>query len=200
MKASNHKEDKDLVERIACGDQDAFRTLFERLMGDVFKLSYAMLLDRQMAEDATQEAFIKLWNNAENWRPEASIKTWLLRVSRNLCLDIIQKRKNDLKKYQGLYQDHLSSGGPALPSRADDKISMQDNAKIIKNAISLLPERQREAVTLVYYMGIGNSEASHIMNMTASAFDSLLARARRGLRDRLDDDKNELKGCFIHGS
>ncbi|MCD8562516.1 MAG: sigma-70 family RNA polymerase sigma factor [Alphaproteobacteria bacterium] len=102
MKPSETSDDYALIRRIAAGDEAAFEMLFGRLAPDVFKLSYAMLLDRQAAEDAVQESFIKLWNHAGSWRPEASVKTWLMTIVRNVCLDILRKKRSESKKTAGI--------------------------------------------------------------------------------------------------
>lgn len=194
--AADDQEESVVMDRIACGDQGAFQDVFDRLSGDVFKLSYSLLLDRAAAEDAAQESFVRLWQRAVDWRPEASIKTWLLTIARNVCLDLIRKRKNDLKKYQELYKEALSSAPEGDAAPAENRIDRKKCGKLLKNALFTLPERQREAITLVYYMEVHNADAAHIMGMKAAAFDSLLARARKNLREMLDGQKFELEGCF----
>lgn len=200
MTVSKDRDDNYLVERIAIGDQEAFNQLFGRLSRDVFKLSYSLLLDHQMAEDATQEIFVKIWKNAAHWQPEAMVKTWILKITRNHCLDILRKQKNDQKKYHELYKEHLTTYKDVTLDNAESKFDKKRYEKIIKNALFLLPERQREAVTLVYYMDVHNSEAALIMGIKNCAFDSLLARARRNLRDWLDGEENELKGLYSYGT
>lgn len=192
MKLSETADDYELIRRIAARDEQAFEILFGRLMPSVFKLSYAMLLNRQLAEDAAQESFIRLWNHAEGWRPEASVKTWLMAITRNVCLDMIRKKRNDIKKYQDLYREHLSSPQATIEG-GEQALLRKDREQHMKTALFLLPERQREAVTLVYYVGIQNIEAARIMGLNVRAFDSLLARARRSLRDNLSEE-GEKKG------
>ncbi len=188
--------DNELVQRIAGGDAMAFQVLFERLSGGVYKLCYSLLLDQQMAEDATQETFVKLWKHAAEWKPDAIVKTWLLRVARNHCLDALRKKKNDFKKSHELYKDHLTSSQNRPKNAVETSIDHKKHANIIKNALFALPERQREAITLVYYNEVRNLEAADIMGLQPSAFDSLLARARRTLRDTLGEEQDDLKGYF----
>lgn len=196
MSHSEQQNYANLIERVACGDQVAFQALFRGLGHDVFRLNYSLLLDHQMAEDAMQEAFVKLWQNAKKWRPEASVKTWLLTIARNHCLDVLRKKKSNLKKEHGLYQDQLALGAAVKKENAGRVLDEEKHRKTIQNALFLLPERQREAVTLVYYSEVRNSEAARIMGLQTAAFDSLLARARRSLRDRLGDEGNLLEGYF----
>ena len=196
MTVSDNRDDRYLVEQIARGNQNAFQELFDKRAGDVFKLSYSLLLDHQTAEDATQDTFVKLWQKAADWKPDASAKTWLLTITRNHCLDILRKRKNDRKKHQELYKEHITTLHNVKTNHAERKIDEKNAKKIIKNTLFELPERQREAVTLVYYMDVHNYEAARIMGLKVRAFDSLLARARRTLREKLVDEQDDLKGYF----
>lgn len=195
-----NRDDFFLMEKVAQGDQNAFKDLFDCRVGDVFKLCYSLLLDHQMAEDATQEAFVKLWKHAAEWRPEASVKTWLLAIARNRCLDVLRKKKNDLKKHYDLYKDRLIEHENHLSSTVDKGLDTGKYKETIQNALFLLPERQREAVTLVYYSELHNSEAAELMGLRPAAFDSLLARARRNLRDKLVSRQELLKGYELYGT
>lgn len=196
MKRYDALSDQNLIEDIAKGNEDAFQVLFDRRVHDVYKLCYSLLLDAQYAEDAAQDSFIKLWKHAPNWKPQASVKTWLLTIARNHCLDLLRKRSSDLKKNLDLYQDHLVQQQSSKFDIHETNLDKDQYKKTIEYAISLLPERQREAITLVYINEVRNSEAASIMGLQAAAFDSLLARARRSLRNALKDTKNELKGAF----
>lgn len=197
MPGSDDLDEEELIDRIAQGDQDAFQALFGRLAGNVFKLSYSLLLDRQMAEDATQETFVKLWLRAADWRPEATLKTWLLTIARNLCLDMIRKQKNDLRKRQNLFDGGgLDVVGP-VQAHAENEVDRKKQKEALQVALFQLPARQREAIVLVYFMEVPNSEAARIVGLKVAAFDSLLARARRSLREvlsRADGAKGHFDG------
>lgn len=184
------------MQRIASGDMAAFQHVFDALSGDVLKLSYSLLRDYQVAEDATQEVFIKLWNNAQTWMPTAQLKTWLLKITRNHCLDILRKQQNDLKKNHDLYKEVISMDLDNQAHEIEAHADQRKQKNIIKIALLNLPERQREAITLVYYNEVKNLEAASIMGMQAVAFDSLLARARRTLRSQLKNQSSDLKGYF----
>lgn len=192
--------DEVLMGRIALGDQVAFHVLFTRRTGDVFKLCYSLLLNRQAAEDVTQESFFKLWIHAKSWRPEARVKTWLLTIARNGCLDYLRKKNNDRKKHEELYKTALTILPLSQKNEAENSLDRKKQEKILEKALFSLPERQREAVTLVYYSEVHNIDAARIMGMKPAAFDSLLARARRNLRTALDEDEEELRKSFIQKS
>lgn len=183
--------DHELLRRMSEGDQHAFESLFDRYMNAVFKFCYSILLDHQGAEDATQDVFVKVWHKGELWQPgDASFKTWVLTLARHHCFDILRKLKSDNKKHLGFFQSLFSFNTSHQEMSSVeyhlDKVQYSDQ---LKDIIFMLPERQREAITLVYYMDIQNVEAAAIMNLKPAAFDSLLARARRELKKKVANAK-----------
>lgn len=197
MAAMEEYDDNYLIVLIGSGDEAAFQIFFDRRMGDVFKLSYSLLLDKQMAEDATQEVFVKIWQKAVHWKADAAVKTWLLTIARNHCLDVLRKKRNDLKKHHSFFTDMISLDKDVKANSSESKIDQEKHKGNIKNALFELPERQREAITLVYYNEVRNLEAAGIMGLQVAAFDSLLARARRNLRKQLEGEEDLLRGYSI---
>lgn len=192
----DRQKDSEIAARIAGGDKQAFQELFEALSNDVFRLCFSYLRNKEAAEDATQEAFVKLWQNIEKWKPEASIKTWLMTMTRNLCLDILRKRQSDMRKIQNLQQHNIVEQLDIQKDDAAYDVDYKNHDKIIKNALFELPERQREAIMLVYYNEEQNIDAAEIMDLEVPTFNSLLARARRSLKENLEKHGETLKGYF----
>lgn len=192
QKRSKDRDDETLVGLIATGDEAAFVELFDREMKYVYKLAYSHLQDASIAEDITQDVFTKLWLNAALWRPEAKIRTWLLRIARNACIDVLRKKKNDLKKAEDYVLEQIITHTPSAEEPYLSKEAVKETKKMMNKALFSLADRQKEAVTLVYYSGCSGAEAADIMGLTVSALESLLARARRNLRKGLSDHKVEL--------
>ena len=88
--------DAELVERIAKGDERAFCELMRRHQDAVYGFALRFLGDAQEAEDVAQETFLRLYRMAETYRPEAALRTFLLRVTRNLCIDMYRKKRPEL--------------------------------------------------------------------------------------------------------
>lgn len=181
-----------LIRAVGLGNESAFQDIFNKYSKDVFHFSLSLLLDHQSAEDVTQETFVKLWKNAKNWKPDAHIKTWLIKVARNTALDKLRKNKTT-KKLQNELQNEFINSETNIFSKDDYESDAETQVDFLKNKIFLLSERQREAIMLVYYSEFTNIQASQIMNLSESAFDSLLARARKNLRDTLKNKQFELK-------
>lgn len=154
----------------------------------IYAACYRMLGSAQAAEDATQETFLRLWRNARKWKPRgAKFETWLYRVAMNYCLDQLRKSKREAPE-------------EAVPERADQsdrqdqKLFLSERRFAIDEALSKLPDRQRLAITLCHYQELSNIEAAEIMNVSVDALESLLARGRRSLRDKLAPMREHLMG------
>ena len=138
-----------------------------------------MLGDFGEAEDVVQEAFLRTWRFAPNWRPGAArFDTWLHRVALNLCYDRLRRRASTVEM-----PSDLLDPGPA-PDRG---LHAQDVGRRVDTALQGLSARQREAIILCHYQELSNIEAADIMEITVEALESLLARGRRALRLALAD-------------
>lgn len=176
--AADEDDDDALMRRVAAHDGDAFRQLAEMHAARPHRIAWRMLGDGTEAEDVAQEAMLRLWRDAGSWRPGGSgVAAWLTRVATNLCLDRLRKRAR--------------ISGEDVPERADeaplaDALIEADEARgAVIAAMDRLPERQRAAVVLTYYEELPNADAAAMLEMNIKAFESLLLRARRALKDML---------------
>ncbi|WP_370231325.1 RNA polymerase sigma factor [Cognatishimia sp.] len=177
--------DDALLVLYANGDTSAARALTLRLTPKVFGHAYRVLGDRAEAEDVAQDALIRLWKQASDWRQgEAKVTTWLYRVVANLCTD-------RLRKSRGVALD-------AIPEPEDDTESaaeaMQQKSRqaALQDALQELPDRQRQAVVLRHIEGMSNPDIAQIMDIGVEAVESLTARGKRALAAILAGRKDEL--------
>lgn len=170
-----------LMADIAAGDDGAFRIVVDMYMQDIFRYAYSIVGISAVAEDVTQETFVKLWTKAANWTPKGTVKNWLLRVTHNLAIDEIRRRRGhiDLDVLTPVLED--SNKSPF------ETIADAQRSKAVHTALFLLSERQRAAIMLVHYMDYSNKDAAHIMDISVDACESLLARARQKLRTLLEN-------------
>lgn len=176
-----------LMQRIAVGDRDAFSEVLDKYMTYVYRFSFSLLKDRARAEDITQESCLRLWNNAAQWKPPGRVKSWLLRIVHNLCMDDLRSAKNHMQ-IEDCAESALVSTEPD-PRQHTQERQVSD---IIRAALLELPERQRAALMLIHYSDCTNPEAAAIMGISVDAVESLLARGKRTLRDLLGKDKDTL--------
>lgn len=167
------------------GDPEAARALTLRFAPLAFRVGYRMLGDRAEAEDLAQEAMLRLWKIAPEWRNgEAKISTWLYRVVSNLATDRLRKRR-------GVALDEAPEIADGRASVLDELIET-DRAAALQAALLALPERQRQAVVLRHIEGLSNPEIAAAMEIGVEAVESLTARGKRGLAKLLAGQRAEL--------
>ena len=167
------------------GDREAARVLTTRLAPRVLSYATRMLSDRAEAEDVTQEALLRLWKIAPDWRQgEAKVTTWLYRVVSNLCTD-------RLRKGRGVGLDQVAE---PEDDRPDAHTGLLEAARrsALDAALAELPERQREAVVLRHLENLTNPEIATVMDISVEAVESLTARGKRGLARLLAARRQDL--------
>ncbi|QGZ65792.1 RNA polymerase sigma factor [Paraburkholderia acidisoli] len=175
---SERDPDAELVARVGERDAGAVRTLVARKLPRLLALATRLLGDRMEAEDIAQEAFMRIWKQAPQWRSgEAKFDTWLHRVALNLCYDRLRGRREEPV-------DTLPDEADPAPA-PDLRLETRSRDEHVRTALAALPVRQREALVLTYYQELSNLEAAGLMGISVDALESLLARARRTLRAQL---------------
>ena len=189
LDADSELTDDALLALYAGGNRAAARTLTLRLTPRVLSLAARMLGDRSEAEDVAQEAMLRLWKIAPDWRAgEAQVSTWLYRVASNLCTDRLRRRR-------GVGLDDAFGEGVEPEDeqpRIEEQLQTADRATALRNALAELPERQRQAVVLRHLEGLSNPEIAAVMEIGVEAVESLTARGKRALAARLTGRRAEL--------
>lgn len=173
-------DDEGLMTLIQKRDHEAFTQLVKRYTRMFYAAAYRMCSDQDMAEDIVQDALLKLWNNPDLWDSArgAKFSTWFYRVVTNQAIDAMRKIKN-------------TKGSDVLERMSDDRDSQHEvledaeEQAIMEEVIQTLPERQKIALNLCFYEGLSNKEAAEILGVGVKGLESLLMRAKAGLRDEL---------------
>lgn len=169
----------------ANGDDAAARILTLRLAPRAYAQAFRMLGNSAEAEDVAQEAMMRVWKIAPEWRTgEAKVTTWLYRVTANLSTDRLRQRR-------GTSLDAIDEPIDPSPSAAD---ALQDGARhdALQTALLALPERQRQAVILRHLEELANPEIAQIMEISVEAVESLTSRGKRALAQILEGQKAAL--------
>lgn len=182
---NEHQSDEDLIVKIAAKDRDAFRRLTERYMKMLFSAAYRLGVDREQAEDIVQDTMLKIWEKADQWKPDkgAAVRTWLYRIAYNRAVDVRRKEKNTVD----VEDQNLSA-----PEQTDLAIEDSERVTHVRKAINDLSDRQREALVLCHYQGLSNAEAADVMETSVKGIEGLLVRARKTLYEDLKGYKGVL--------
>lgn len=179
--------DSELMKRVAHGDEEAFRLLFERHHRLAYSVIYRHLGVQSEAEDLVQEAFLRVYRNAGTWEPTAKFSTWLYTVVSNLCLNYKRDKARDKLR---LVSGDEEGGNPLERMATEDAqegeaMDANERARVVREAIQDLPEQQRMALILSRYEDKSYEEVAEILGTTVAAVKSLTSRARTTLRERL---------------
>jgi RNA polymerase sigma-70 factor (ECF subfamily) len=171
-------DDAQLMAAVAHGDKNAFTEFVTRHLNAIIQFAMRYVGRRVDAEDAAQEAFIRMWNNAASWQPQGySVRSWMYRITYNLCIDQLRKRK-----FTTAIDDEQTLPSGDEHSEPDNELSRDQRQKAVAAAMNQLPERQRTAISLVVYHSLSNRDAATVMDISVEALESLLARGRRTLK------------------
>lgn len=189
--AINEETDPDvrLMQAIQKGDKKAFNQLMSRHLNRLHAFAQRLLGDAGEAEDVVQETFLRVWQKAGQWQPGAArVTTWLHSIAHNLCIDRLRRRKPS----SGLEEAaELQSETHEQPAQ---QLQQHQVTQHLQMAMQKLPETQRSALLLCHYQGLSNKEAAELLSISLSALESLLARARRNLKQHLQEHVGHLLG------
>jgi RNA polymerase sigma-70 factor (ECF subfamily) len=185
----NTLSNEDLMARIAEGDQEAFEILLDRHQNSILNLIYRFIGDRTQAKDLAQEVFIRVWQAAKTYKPEAKFTTWLYRITANLCLNELKSsRRRKLFQFLQFGEDQENTIEEVLVDASpspEDLLLSREQSRRISDALQSLPANQRMALVLKRYDDLSYQEIAKVIGCSVSAVESLLVRAKRSLQEKL---------------
>lgn len=188
-----------LIERAVAGDQDAFNQIVTRYQHSILLHCTSILRDPMLAEDVAQESMVKAWRNIGSFRGE-SIRSWLMRIATNSCLDLIRQRT---RQAADSLDAQLVEPTPIWSSQSHEFSPEQnsENAELsdrLELALSLLPEEQRMALLMSDVLGYDYHEIAELTGSAMGTIKSRISRARARLRTELlaDQDSREHFGRY----
>ncbi len=178
----NNSEDFNLIEQFLNGDENSFKTLFEKYSQRVLSLVYSYTKNYDDAKDITQEIFLKVYNSLENFKKRSSFSTWLYRITLNESISFLRKMKKE---------KNLVSIDEVNEIEIQNNSNDQNNYDrgLMEKILLSLPENQKIAFILAKKEQLSYREIGKIMNISEKAVESLIYRARENIRNFL---KNEL--------
>lgn len=183
--------DREVLERVAAGDREAFTELVERHQERVLRLAERFLGDPEEARDAAQEVFFKVYRKAGSFSPQAKVSTWIHRITVNHCLNRLRRRKivRFLPFAQGDDpEDPVAEPADEAPG-PEEVLASRRRWRATREAIDSLPLSQRSVLVLAKLEGLSYKEIAETLGISLGAVESRLFRAMRTLEQRAQETR-----------
>jgi len=170
------ENDDDLIARIKGGDMAAFEGLVKRYQDRIYNLCLYMLKNRQNAQEAAQDVFVKAYRSLKNFQPHSSLYTWLYRIATNTSIDYLRKSL-PASADDGALADLMSSD--PSPERC---LEAREVTAVVQDALQELSPELRAAIVLREVEGLTYEEIAAVLHVSVGTVKSRISRARESLR------------------
>lgn len=187
---SRWEDEAELVSAIRAGSEPAFRELVERFRERLYRVAYRLVRNEEEAEDVAQEAFVKAYRSLDGFAGRSSLMTWLYRITRNLALDHLRKRKSHL--HVSLDEEPPTGEGLALAERLPDPAASPTHLaadaelfEVVRRELARLSDKHREVLELREFEAMSYQEIAEAVGCNVGTVMSRLYYARSELAERL---------------
>jgi len=188
----SQSSDQELISRARAGRENAYRELLSRYQRPVFSLVYRMVRDRELAEEISQEAFVRAFEQLHRYDPHYRFSSWIFKIAHNLVIDHSRKKRIDTVSLDGSM--HATTVAEAESTRIsllstdplpDQLLEAKELGATIERAIANLRSEYRSAVVLRHVEDRSYEEIAAIMDLPLGTIKTYLHRARAELRESL---------------
>jgi len=165
-----------------------FKLLVMPYSDRLYRMAFRLMGNREEAEDVVQDVYLKLWGMRNELRNYNSIEALSIRITRNLCLDCLRRRKTS--------QEAMKAGrikGEGYSETPAESLEKKEEAELIHSLIAALPEPQRSLVHLRHLEGKEYDEIALMVNMNVNAIRVSISRARKQMREMLEKQYSSWK-------
>jgi RNA polymerase sigma-70 factor (ECF subfamily) len=185
-------DDAQVMLRVRDGDDGAFNYLVDRYRRAMIGFMYRMVHNAAIAEELSQEVFLRVYRSRANYAADAKFSTWLYRIATNLAVNHARDNKHERPEVKASLDETDEETGLSIDV-ADDRpnieqeILRRERLRAIRKHVEALPERQRIAVMMHKYQELDYRQIAEVLHLSESATKSLLFRAYETLRESLKD-------------
>ena len=174
---------RDLVIRVCQGDQEAFRLIFDRYSRPVIGFIYDMVSDRELAEELTQETFVRAFRAIHRMKPETKLSTWLFGIARNVARESLRARTRANMQVTLEHESVMDvSDQKSIPV---DRLLSKELTELIRRALEALDDDKRLVFTLKVFHQCSYEEIAEITGFSLAKLKTDLHRARAEMRRRI---------------
>lgn len=174
--------DRELVQRIGGGDEEAFRGLFGRYAPSAMALARRVARQPFLAEEIVQEAFLAVWRNPSGYdQQRGSVRAWLMGMVHHRAVDAVRREESQRRRAEeSMVSDPVVSPDPA--DDVVDAIDLPEERKAMRAALDELPREQRQVIELMYFGGLSQTKISEQLGLPLGTVKSRTLLGMRRLR------------------
>ncbi|MEN6368130.1 MAG: RNA polymerase sigma factor [Thermotogota bacterium] len=165
-------DDRRLLERVARGDEDCLRTLYNRFAERILRYAYTLLHNRHLAEEVVQETMVAVWNGADRFGGRSKVSTWIFGIARHRAMDLLRRE---------IRGERVPEAVLTIP----DPAPSVERREHVLSALLGLPDDQREVVVLTFYEGLSYKEIAAALAIPEGTVKSRMYHAKRKLAEAL---------------
>lgn len=180
--------DELLLRKAQHGDPEAFEQLITPLEQLIWRICWHYTGNRESAEDCGQETMIRIWRSLDSYRGDCALESWVYRIAANCCMDYLRKKKRD----KSVSMEPMQEQGfdPADPSPGtEEQVVAADEQKRLREAITMLPEDQREALIMTQLEKVPYEETAKLLGVSEGTIKSRVNRAKARLKEILSGER-----------
>jgi RNA polymerase sigma-70 factor (ECF subfamily) len=187
------EDERLLLKKSKNGQPDAFERLIAEHQKRVYNIALRMLGNPEDASDAAQEVFIRVFKSLHGFKGQSSFSTWIFRITKNVCLDELRKRKR--RNFISIDKEIDYGDGAVKLQIEDERFTPEESAERaelsynVRNSIAKLPEQHRILIILRDIQNFSYDEIARILQIPDGTVKSRINRARKALREIINGNK-----------
>jgi RNA polymerase sigma-70 factor (ECF subfamily) len=184
-------DDEGLLRLIARSQENALSELYDRYSRLVYSVALNSLSDPAVAEEITQDVFVRVWERADTYRAEQGrVATWLTSITRNRAIDLFRRSKSHLK-YQHISWGEAEDFDPPAPQDVESQVDLEQRQKRVRWAVAQLPEEQKLVLGLGFFRGLSHAEIAEVLAEPLGTVKTRIRLGMQKLRQLLQDETLE---------
>ncbi len=185
-------DDEGLLRLIAQTRSEALGELYDRYNRLVFGMARNAVGDQALAEEITQDVFMRIWNKATTYQPEqGKVVSWIAGITRNRAIDVFRHQKTRLDG-DSLSFDELPFFDPPDSQNVERETETRLKGQRVQQALFLLPKDQRDALALAYFRGYTHEEAAAVLGEPLGTVKTRIRLGMQKLRELLEEEQTSI--------
>jgi RNA polymerase sigma-70 factor (ECF subfamily) len=182
-------DDQAIIRLIARSQESALSELYDRYSRLIYSMALNVVGNPEIAEEITQDIFIRIWDHADTYQAEkAKVVTWIASMTRYRSIDVV-RRQEVRPEGHSVPWDTEPPTHETAPINVEEEVEISQRRRRVRQAISLLPEEQRQALTYAYFQGYTHREIAEAMGEPLGTIKTRIRLAMQKLRQILEQDE-----------